>query len=117
MKVSYWPLPKSINGAGGFPNRAVINSRLNLSGNELKRVISNELVHVLQQIECAHKEQIEDANDWTWRGYFRFLWTYFKFHRQYGYENNPMEIDSRHWDEDLENRPAGYWKTIAESLE
>ena len=105
VKVSYWPLPKHINGAGGFPNRAVVNSRIDFTAKEKKRVINNEITHVLQQIEFS------DTDEWTWKGYFRWLWEYLKEHRKHGYENNPFEIDSRDWDEDLANRPPRYWET------
>ena len=82
------------NGAGWLPNVTLIAN--DLAGDERKRVINNETVHQLQQDEL---------------GYFRWVFMYLKFHRKYGYQDNPFEIDSRRWDEDLSNRPARWWET------
>jgi len=108
VKVSYWPLPLSKNGFGGFPNRAVINTRIDFAPGEKKRVINNEIIHVLQQTEFS------DTSSWTWKGYFKWVWTYVRFHYKYGYENNPMEMDSVIWDDPsvFSSRPPEYWREV-----
>jgi hypothetical protein len=112
MKISYWPLPLSKNGAGGFPNRIVINSRLRFEPQELQRVIDNEAIHVLQQMEFS-----DNPDEWTWEGYFKWLYTYISLQRKYGYCNNPMEVDSRYYDTDIKSRPRFYWKTVLKQME
>jgi len=112
VRISYWPLPLSKNGFGGFPNRAVINSRLKKhleDTDHLKWVINNEIIHVLQQTEFS------DTAEWSWKGYFKWLWTYVGFHFKYGYKMNPMEIDSVTWSDPavFGSRPAEYWRTVA----
>ena len=77
MRISYWPLPLSKNGFGGFPDRAVINSRRKKileDAGHLKWVINNEIIPVVQQTEFS------DTKAWTWKGYFRWLWTYLNLH-------------------------------------
>jgi len=108
MKVSFWPLPLSKNGFGGFPNRAVVNSRIKFTLAEKIRTINNEIIHVIQQIEFS------DTAEWTWKGYFKWLWTYIGFHLKYGYKDNPMEIDSLTWDdpEIFNDRPYEYWRRL-----
>ena len=105
MKISYWPLPKSKNGAGGFPNRVVINSRIKFPDAERHRVINNEIIHVLQQQEFS-----DYPNEWTWKGYFKWLINYIWFHFTYGYDENPFEKDSLEYDEDLTSRPQFNWE-------
>lgn len=112
MKISYWPLPLSKNGAGGFPNRIVINSRITFEPKELRRVINNEHIHIKQQMEFS-----DNPSEWTWKGYFKWLYTYVKLRFKYGYNRNPMEVDSRKWDTDLDNRPKFYWRIVLESLQ
>lgn len=108
MRVSYWPLPLSKNGFGGFPNRAVINSRIKFTKAEKIRVINNELIHVLQQTEFS------DTKDWTWEGYFKWVCEYIRLHYKHGYKNNPMEIDSVTWDDPsvFSSRPIEYWRQL-----
>jgi len=108
MKVSSWPLPLSKNGFGGFPNRAVVNSRIDFDPAEKIRVINNEIIHVIQQKEFS------DTSDWTWKGYFKWLWTYIRLYCEYGYMDHPMEIDSRTWDDPafFGNRPYEYWRSV-----
>lgn len=81
------------NGAGWLPNLSLIAE--DLEGKERIRVINNEQIHQLQQDEL---------------GYFKWVWMYLKFHRQHGYQENPFEVDSRRWDDDLASRPPFAWK-------
>ena len=105
MRISHWPLPKSKNGFGGFPNRVVINSRLYFTQEEYDRIKTNEIIHVIQQMECS-----DNPNEWTWKGYMRWLVLYIQAHFKYGYDDNPFERDSRDYDTDLKSRPRYNWK-------
>lgn len=81
------------NGAGWLPNISLIAK--DLKGSERTRVINNELIHQIQQDEL---------------GYFRWVYMYIKFHRKYGYFDNPFERDSRAWDDNPTNRPPRAWE-------
>ena len=93
LSVPRWVLLGN-NGAGWLPNVSLIAN--DLTGDERKRVINNEAIHQIQQDEV---------------GYVLWVFMYIDFLLEYGYQNNPFEIDSRDWDEDLDNRPARYWAT------
>ena len=81
------------NGAGWLPNVTLIAD--DMPHRLEQRVIANEAIHQLQQDEL---------------GYFKWVLKYLSFHFEYGYKDNPFEVDSRTWDEDIEQRPPRAWE-------
>lgn len=90
------------NGISWLPGLVIVNGKL--PEKELRRVINNELVHQRQWIECFIV-----GFPVVYIGFY--IITMLRGKR--GYYDHPMEIDSRTWDEDLENRPAYWWKNVA----
>lgn len=104
-----WKWNRSVfgnNGISWIPGLVIVNGKL--PEKELRRVINNELVHQKQWLECFIV------------GFpFVYLWYWFRLRfidrvgKLNAYLMNPMEIDSRTWDEDLNNRPAYWWMNVA----
>ena len=81
------------NGAGWLPNVSLIANDMPHRLEE--RVIAHEAVHQLQQDEL---------------GYIKWVLKYLKFHWDFGYSHNPLEVDARKWDRDTEQRPSRAWE-------
>ena len=107
LSVPRWMLLGN-NGAGWLPNVTLIAN--DLTGGNRKRVINNEVIHQLQQDEVGYIAWVL-MYFWFHFSFELVRWWPFELKRKYGYQNNPFEIDSRDWDEDLANRPARYWAT------
>jgi len=89
------------NGISWLPGLVVVNGKL--PEPELTRVINNEMVHQRQWLEC-----FVVGFPFVYIGLYIF--TLLKGDE--GYYDHPMEIDSRRWDEDLDNRPAYWWFNV-----
>ena len=113
MKFREFEVPRWLlfgnNGAAGLPN--TILTANDLPNDERIRVRGNELVHIDQQIEFS------SSDDWTWRGYFKWLIAYIKEWWEHGYWNSVFEIDSRTHQLTRYKRPVRYWEQLIKERE
>ena len=92
-------------GAGWAPNCAWYDGDMPQA--QIILTVNHEIIHLIQQIEFS---PVKD--EWTWRGYFKWLVAYLweAITKERG--KNKFEIDAYKHQHDINNRPPEAWRKV-----